>query len=563
MNRLSAEDLDAILHGTEFVEALPEAPIKETFHSEWVFRECDEVYHRPLGRRLYEQPHQEICGIIEGVLGDCSFASGGQKLIMIGVPRGSNKTTIAAENTPPIILTKNPNARILIDSFRFDVSKKRLRAAKWHFEKNPEFHARYGGVEEWMPQFRERPWSDEAMTVMKRTLPLIEPSIEAAGTDRSATGAHYDVIISDDLVNDVNSRTKEQRDKVFEHIQDQMLILEPNGVYILIFTTWHTDDAYARWMKIDDRRIAEGKPPFWRRIIRSCYDGPEGLYYPERFNHEILDNLRDKMGSRKFSAQMLLSPIADEDKTFSMDVAREVNFTFEPRQFGGIVRVPRWANEALPVLNTLFWDPKGPKKGGRASDFHGITVVGTDPMDRFWVHEAEQVKDTAIAVLDRIIKLVVFYQIHTVGIEDVSQQTLWLSLLQREFQTRGIIEPAYAEISTGNVPKNERIELELQPRWERGHLIYKPTQTDLRAQIDGFTPTNDEHEDILDSLAGHSSIRRVPAPDFINLRDENPVDPEWLRRRERMRTDMLGDPVRALQNPSAGGVHGPRWAIGR
>lgn len=516
------------------------------------------MYHRPVGRQLHAQPHSELCGIMEQAIGDCSFSEGGQKLVMIGVPRGSNKTTLAAENVPCVVLTRNHNARILDTAFRYDVAQKRLAAARWHFEVNPEFHKRYGKAETWVPQFRERPWSNEQMVVMQRDKPLIDASITAAGTDRSMTGGHFDLIIADDLVNDINSRTKDQRDKVYDYILNLMPILEPNGVLIMIFTRWHPDDAYGRLIRLDETREREGKAKFWQKVVRGCYDGPDGLYYPARLTHEVLDDQKQKLGSRRFAAQYLLQPIAEEDKTFAMDLARIVGFTFEPRQFGGVVTIPRWANERLPVATTLFWDPAGLKQG-KQSDSHGITVVGDDPMDRWWVLEAEEVKDKPTAVIDRIIKLIVYYHIHTVGVEDVGMQLLWLENLKVEMGLRGIPMPAFAEVSTGGVPKNERISVTLQPRWERGAMIFLPSQTRLFEQLDGFTPQNTEHEDILDSLCGHHSICRPASPDFIHVRDENPVDPEFLRRAQRIRE--AADQAVITSEHGGAGMHGTSWAV--
>jgi hypothetical protein len=411
-----------------------------------------------------------------------------------------------------------------------------------------------------VPQFRERPWSNEQMVVMRRTAPLIDASITAAGTDRSMTGGHFDFIIADDLVNDINSKTREQRDRIYDYIEDLYPLLEPNGVLLMIFTRWHTDDAYGRIIRLDDARLRRGEEPFWQKIIRGCYDGPDGLYYPARLSQTFLDKEKDRLRPRKFAAQYLLQPIADEDKTFNMDVARIVTFTFEPRQFGGVVTVPKWANERLPVATTGFWDPAGPKKGGKRSDAHGVTVTGCDPMARLWVLEAEAIKDTVAGILDRWCKLIVYYHLTTMGIEDIGMQTLWLDLLKTELQNRGISEPAFVEFASGNDTKEARIELLLSQRWDRGHIILQPAQTDLLDQIDGFSPAGEEHEDILDSLAGNAAIARPAAPDFIHVRDENPVDPEWLRRRERLRTADREAAAAAGQD-GTGGLHGPLWRV--
>ena len=564
MNDGDEDGLREIFASYEAAPVAPAPSFPREYSSTWLFEEIDQVYVRSLWpeRQLYEQPHNEMCGIIEQAIGDCSFSIGGQKLIMLGVPRGSNKTTLAAEITPCVVLTRNPNARVLISSFRYDVSQKRLAAARQHFETNKEFHRRYGKADEWVPQFRERPWSNEQMTVMQRTAPLIDASITAAGTDRSMTGGHFDLIIADDLVNDLNSKTKDQRDKVFDYIEDLYPILEPNGAIIMIFTRWHTDDAYGRIVRLDEARERRRDKPFWQKIIRGCYDGPGGLYYPDRLGHPELDAIKARLTARKFAAQYLLKPIADEDKTFNMDAARVVNFTFEPRQFGGVVNVPRWANERLPVATTGFWDPAGPKKGGKRSDSHGCTVTGCDPMSRLWVLEAEGIKADVTGILDRWCKLIVYYHISTLGIEDVGMQTLWLNLLKAELDNRGIPWPQFVELATGNEQKEQRIELLLSTRWDRGAIILQPTQNALMDQIDGFSPAGEEHEDILDSLAGNAAIARPASPDFIHVRDENPVDQEWLKRRERLRRDEREELARFDGSEGSGGMHGPVWRTG-
>ena len=130
------DPLKAILAAYEPPEPEAPKPFPREFTSAWLFDEINDVYHKPLGRSLSEQPHDELCGIIEQAIGDCTFSSGGQKLVMIGVPRGSLKTTITAENVPCVVLTRNNNARVLTTAFRYDVAQKRLAAARWHFEQN-------------------------------------------------------------------------------------------------------------------------------------------------------------------------------------------------------------------------------------------------------------------------------------------------------------------------------------------------------------------------------------------------------------------------------------------
>lgn len=526
--------------------------------SRWLFDEINEVYLRPTGKHdLYEQPHQELCGIIEEAIGDCTFKYDTPRMVMIGVPRGTWKTSIALENTPPIILTRNPNARILIDTHRHDVSQKRLRAARWHFENNEEFKARFG--DDWTPEFRELPWSDNEIVVRRRSMSLIEPSIDTGAIDRSKVGSHYDVIFCDDVVTDKNSVTAEQRQKVYDHILDLLSILEPGGVLILTFTFWNVDDAYMRFIRLDQEREKAGKKPFFQKIIHSAYNPDGSLYFPGRLTHEFLDEQREKLGSRKFAAQYLLQPVSEEDKTFNMDNSRVVHFDFERAQYGGKIIIPRW-REKFPVETTMAWDPAG-IKGKRKTDFHGLTVVGDDPMSRWWILEAIARKMPPKQLLNEIIKLILFYRPHTFSIEDVGQQTLWLEMLKDEIERRhlGVPMPAWVEQTTANYSKQTRIQM-LEPKWERGEIILLPTQTNLLRQFDEFDPMAEmDHEDELDSLVQHLAIARPASVDFLSMSADNPVDPEWEKRRKQRQSSS---PSAFDENGSVAGRLGTIWEAG-
>lgn len=560
-NPLTQEELLAL------VGAPPAPPPQELPQGEpdiepgWLYRNLKEYYHFDLER----QPHAWMIDPVERALGDCSFSSGGQKLIMIGVPRGTYKTTIFAQGTPVEVLAHNPNARCLIDSYRHSVSKRRLKAARRHMElkrdgsaKNPAWVAQYG--EDWVPQFREESWSDDAITVMHRTdVTIMEPSIATAGIDRSEVGGHFDFIVGDDLVNDRNCRTPEMRQQVYDHIRDLLPILSPNGVLLLIFTTWDPDDAYARIQKEERERQRRGEPAEWTILIHGAYNADGSLFAPTILSHEKLDALKRRMGSHKFSAQYLLKPVASEDRTFNMDAAREVNFTFQPKQEGGVILVPRWAGEKRPVQTTLAWDPAGVKYN-RKSDFHGLSIVGCDPLDTWWILEAAAIKGPPLTsrdrltgeeiegVIDAVIRLIVYYHPHTLSCEDVTAQMLWINLLQMEMRKRHLEMPGVYEYKPGNVPKNTRIEM-LQPKWERGEIIFKPTMTDLRDQFETFTRASEmRHEDILDSLV-HHLFTAIPANPEMLLRDENPLDLEAIMRRSR------------LEEPRQGGSAATEWDV--
>lgn len=477
-----------------------------------------------MGRKTFimPQPHVEMCNFGDEAVRDCTFKGDEQQLYMVGVPRDCGKTTIFSCDLPIMVLEKNPNARILLDAHRHDASKRRLRAISREIDRR---------WPEWKPEFREDIWNDDSIVITRRTEVYQDPSIGTAGVDRSMTGGHFDLIVADDLVLDTNIRTAEMRERVYDHIKDLLPILAPGGTLILVFTRWHVDDAYGRFIREDEELERAGYAPDWKKLIRGAYLEDGSLYFPARLTGEFLERAKRRLGSKKFASQYLNQPVSEEDKTFNMDLARIQTFKYFTTSDGyAVVDAPNLGGQ-YPVETTIAWDPAG-RKPTRTSDSHGITIVGDDPTDRWWLLEAEGIKGRPTDIINRMCNLILFYKPRTVSCEDVLGQGLWLDLLRMELDLRGIPVPGFHEYSPKGVSKNARIEL-LQPRWERGGLIIRPTQTAFMRQADQFSPgVEQDHEDILDSLVQHIEVAR-PASAMGPVID-NPFDEQWFARKARI-----------------------------
>jgi len=518
----------------DFLETNEEAIVPDEqatlVEPKWLFSLCKDT----LGMRdMMPQPHYDLCNIFESAVGDCQFSGKSQKLIMVGVPRGSFKTSIATEGLPLGVLKRNPNARILLDSFRHDVSKERLSATAGHITNNTAFHRLYGN--DWKPAFREAAWSDSRITISKRTKILKEPSIDTSGVDRSKTGSHYDLIIADDLVTDTNIYTAKSRQKVYDHIMDLLPILEPGGTLVLIFTRWHTDDAYGKIIRIDEDRVRNGKPPFFEKLIRSCFDGPNGLYFPSKQDFEFLCNKREQLKERKFSCQYLNNPISDSDRTFKMDCLQEPDFQFYLSDGQGIVKTN---DGQYPVYTTMAWDTAGSKSTAR-SDYHGLTVVGTDLFSRWWIPVAEGVKGTPTEVVNRVVAHILTYRPQVLLIEAVGSYAHWADHVYARLEPLGI-SLQIEEISPHGQPKEARIE-QLEPLWTARRIFIQKGLHELINQLDSFTPTSlPDHDDVIDSLAMHLGFTRPGDDNVRNSGPVNVVDQEWVKRRLRVQGQIGG-----------------------
>lgn len=534
-------DPDALLHDLDGFDPPKPVTVAPDRDDALLQARCEASYSYQAFQQIYRydmfpQPHLEAAEFIDAAMGDYSFSSGGQQLYMIGWPRNTFKTTIFAQGLPSLALGRNPNARILLSSFRHDVSKRRLRVIKGDLEFNPRFHERFG--DGWKPEFREDVWNDDAIYVMRRTNKnLIDPSVACGGVDRSMTGAHYDLIIADDLVTDTNVRTSEMRDKVYDYILDLLPILDPNGVLILIFTRWHVDDAYGRLIRIDQDRVRRGAKKVFEKTIHKAHKPDGTLFFPARLTEAFLQEQKERIGSRKYAAQYDNEPVADEDRTFSMDAKRVRAFDFAQRRTGGgYVIVP--GRGQMPVLTTLAWDPAG-RKSSASSDSHGLTVVGTDITDLRWVCEARSYKGKPSEVINVVINLMLYYKVWAISIETDGGGGLWIDLLNAELDRRGLARIYIHEFSTGGAPKNERIATAVQPRWERGGYILRPDQHVLLNQLEVFSVAHEQaHEDVLDSLSQHESFARTP--EGWERETDNPKDSEYDRWQKEHRSEFGG-----------------------
>lgn len=479
-----------------------------TNESRWLFDFCHDFLYMnddPVSGRIgvQEETHEAPCAFIEDALGDFRFRSPyGQKLYMMLMPRDTYKTSLLVGATTGVI-KENPNVRILFVTHKDKISKRRIQAIKFHLTKNTTFMEEFG--DDWKPEFREAVWSDFQITVSKRTEAYIEPTVDTASVGSDMTGSHYDLIIADDLVNEKNVVTQDQRGLVADYLDTLRSMLDPKGTLIVTGTRWHVNDAYGRIIKEDEALEKRGQPAQYKKFIRSCWDGPQGLFFPKRHSFDFLNGLKNRPGkARYFAANYENKPVADEDRVFNIENVHIEEFDLYQVNGQPVVRLP--SGESYPVDNTMTWDPAGINPN-RKSDDHGITIVGTDYLDRWWTFVAEGIKGRTHEILERICSHIAFYKPRKIIIEGMGGYVLWIPLLEKAMRDKGLHCPI-EEDKVGNISKSTRIQM-LEPRIENGRLHLKPNQKKLISQITDFSSANTMvHEDILDSLAKHEGRTR-------------------------------------------------------
>lgn len=227
------------------------------------------------------------------------------KLCLLMIPRDSLKSTFVSAIYPLWKIFKDPDMRILIDSETRDLSKMILKSIKSMIDNSEEFRAIAGDLNASDKNFT---WNLEQIRVATRKdFRAKEDSIETSGVDVSITGRHYRLILMDDLHSPTNINTKEQIQKVINHIQTMMPLLEDGGELIIVGTPWADDDAYSWVQSLKDD---DGKPLF--DIFRhSCYNDDGTAYYPERNSLSALALKRATMSPELFSSQYECDPVPE------------------------------------------------------------------------------------------------------------------------------------------------------------------------------------------------------------------------------------------------------------
>lgn len=210
-------------------------------------------------------------------------------------------------------ILKNPDLSILYESSIYAQAMKYLGEMKKHLE-SPVWNKYFG---DWVG----KPWTDSQLMVNKRKKIQPASTISASGVDKAQTGQHYDIIVLDDLVNENNSKTIDQREKVIDRYKQALSLLRPQGIVVVVGTPWDRDDLYG-WMDKNPSIIG-----LFEQIKLDVYDEDGRILFHEKFCETIeeekvnphkrsLENLRVQLGAYQFSCQYRCNAEAEDFAEF-------------------------------------------------------------------------------------------------------------------------------------------------------------------------------------------------------------------------------------------------------
>ncbi len=397
------------------------------------------------------------------------------KLVLM--PRGTFKSTLCLEAFAIQQIILNPNIRILIATENFSNSKFYLGKIKRQFENNELLKNLYGDF------VNPVGWREDFITVSQRTVSTKEPTIMCGGVEKTITGFHYDLIISDDLVTPNNVGTIEQINKVIEYYKDFNNLLDktkPNRV-VIIGTRWNFNDLY--------QHIIDNEYGNFNIFIRQAYNPDGSLFFPKILPEEELKRLRLSLGNYKFSCNYLNDPVDKDHAKFKQEW---IKYYVDTKRKDTDVLCPHLSD--LNIYTTI--DPAISERVH--GDFSGIITVGVDSDNNKYVLETKRIKVNPSELIDEIFENYKRFKPLMVGIEtNVFQQAIkdWMT---EQMPERNLYPPIIELKASNKISKEYRIS-GLQPYFKFGSVYIDKDMRELEDELLTFPVMR--HDDLIDPLA--------------------------------------------------------------
>jgi len=340
--------------------------------------------------------------------------------------------------------------------------------------------------------------------------------IDLGSPDKSLTGHHYEGIINDNLVNEVNSDTFEQRRKIIRRWQQQESMLAENAWEKVYETTWEIDDLSGfildEGFHFDYRNIKNKVAHIFTAEsgyqVFSCTakDADGNLAFPEKIDEAYLARKRKKQGIYVYSRMYDLQPIPDEE----------------------VVLRPEWLThyEELPFnfISNMVLDMAGTTR--KESSYVGMSIMDWDENGRGFLSYAAKRKLTPMGAYHWMKEVHAYRErqgrpITFIGVEK-EKYGIFLASLVEEMDPDLYIW----EIDIGGRPRHRRIG-RLIPEYEQGKIMSAPGLKDYEAEYRDYYKGKDDGVDILDTVAYQLDIKMVPVRSTV--RDFKPNIPDEAR----------------------------------
>jgi hypothetical protein len=290
------------------------------------------------------------------------------RLIGLLAPRSHAKSTCFTVNYALWRIGRDPNIRILIVGANGGISASFLREIKGHIERNTNFHRVFDNLSPENLKDAEK-WSTSEIIVKRTNTRLKDPTVSVASAAGTVVSKRADIIICDDMLDENNTRTAGQREKIRDWFNEVLLpVLEPTGQLIVVGTAWNMEDLYHDIMK---QPIYDIK----KRYKAILNDETQEVLWPERWSYESLMERKQQTGSVAFNKSYQNEAIAAEDAVFQREWLDQAKAKGINRTFLTHMDYAKWDMGKMTIV--IGVDLAISQKDD--SDFTAMVVLGRNP----------------------------------------------------------------------------------------------------------------------------------------------------------------------------------------
>ena len=418
--------------------------------------------------------------------------------LAIAAPRGEAKSTLVSQlfTLYCLVAQKKRYALIVMDSI--DQAYPMLEAIKVELEFNQRLRVDFPEI-----AGQGRVW--QAATIVTKA----NQKVQVAGSGKKLRGLRHgayrpDLVVLDDIENDEQVRSPEQRDKLHDWLKKTVLPLGAAGDkldVVYIGTILHYDSVLNRTLSSKAWKTVKFKALIRQPDDMSLWDKWEDLYLNEgeavadafySQNKSTMDKgavvswaarpiltlmkIRARDGHATFDSEYQNDPLSSDDAMFANALTYWTELPGELVYFGALD----------PSLG----------KAGASRDPSAILVGGYHrETGKLYVIEAQVKKRLPDLIIEDVIRMQKQYQCQRWFVETVQFQEFLKDELVKRSAQRGIPVPATA--TKPNTDKMLRIE-SLQPHMANGLILLHSSQATLISQLRHFPKA--DHDDGPDAL---------------------------------------------------------------
>lgn len=446
--------------------------------------------------------HKELIAVIEEAI-----LEGKIKNISRAAPRGYAKSTLISLILPLWCIIYGYKRYILIVSDTAGQANDFLSGIRDELDNNELLISDYG-------MFKGVVWTNSDIITMT------DVRVQALGVGKKVRGRRYkqyrpDLIVGDDLENDEQIRSVEQRKKAKIWYNKALSKAGArNTLFIVIGTILHNDSllAYLLNNPVYDSKIYKAILSWsnselwleWEKIITNLANVNrliDAREYYEQNKADMLDGTRVLWEERESYYDLMVERIAQGPSAFLSEKQNEpVND--DDRRFE-----PDWIEyyedsdiKDLVLYKVEYIDPSLGKSGG---DFSAIVTIGYDSNTGYiYVLEADIRKRHPDLIVSDAISWHRIFHLDMIGVEEVSFQEFFKDEFVKAIDKAvkaNEVEPVIVKGVHSHSDKILRIQ-SLQPDIKSGRIKFKRNQQELVRQLLDF-PSAD-HDDGPDALHG-------------------------------------------------------------